>query len=183
MIEKKVHRHPWNCLLLIAGMTLLAAGCDHSAPQTNPAPSSASSNEQPQDADDVAITEADVDMPKSYGIALERIKSYRDTIRTAVTTGQDTKAHRPLDELDIVLDKLTSIARDSGVSKERWEDVNTSAKELRGLFNQVHSAIDEKRKPDWAAVGDPIDEVIGRLESISAENRSGESAPESDSGN
>lgn len=116
------------------------------------------------DPDDVPITEADVQMPATYAEAIERIKSYRDQIRRPIEAGTPGKAHRPLDELDIVLGKLTAIARDSGVPREQWEQVNSSARELRHLFNQVHTAIDEGARPDYASVARPIDEAIERLE-------------------
>lgn len=118
------------------------------------------------DPDDVPITEADVKMPADYTAAIPQIKSYRDTIQQAVEAGNPSKAHRPLDELDIVLNKLPAIAKKSGIAKEHWETINTSAQELRNLFNQVHSAIDEKREPDYQAVAQPIDEAISRLEAI-----------------
>ena len=118
------------------------------------------------DHDDVAITEADVKMPASYAEALPQIQSYRDTIRTAIGAGTPGKAHRSLDELDIVLDKLPSIAKDSGVPIEQWETINTAARDLRNLFNQVHSAIDEMREPDYKAVAEPIDQAIAKLEQV-----------------
>jgi hypothetical protein len=118
------------------------------------------------DPDDVPITEADVQMPASYAEALPRIKSYRDTIRSAIEAGTPNKAHRSLDELDIVLNKLPSIAKDSGIPKEQWETVNTTAQELRNLFNQVHSAIDAKREPNYKAVAEPVDQAIAKLEQV-----------------
>jgi len=116
-----------------------------------------------QDHHDVPITEADVQMPANYAEAVTRIQSYRDAIRTAATGADPELAHRPLDELDIVLNRLPEIARDSGVPKQQWEAINTGARELRNLFNQVHAAIDEHRKPDYAAVAQPIDEQIAKL--------------------
>jgi hypothetical protein len=144
-----------STLLLFAVVTLL--GCGQAEP-----PKSAPAH----DPDDIPITEADVKMPASYAEALPQIKSYRDTIRSAVEAGTPSKAHRSLDELDIVLDKLPSIAKESGIPKEQWETVNTTAQELRNLFNQVHSAIDEKREPDYKAVAEPIDQAIAKLEMV-----------------
>jgi hypothetical protein len=120
----------------------------------------------PVDHDDVAITEADVKLPATYAEALPQIKGYRDTIRTAIDAGTPNKAHRSLDELDIVLDKLPGIAKDSGIPKEKWETVNTAAQELRSLFNKVHSAIDAKREPDYKAVAELIDQELAKLEQV-----------------
>lgn len=116
--------------------------------------------------DDVPITEADVKLPASYAAALPRIAAYRDTIRGAIEAGTPGKAHRSLDELDIVLNKLPSIAKQSGIPNEQWETVNTAAQELRKLFNQVHSAIDENREPDYQAVAEPIEGAIEKLEQV-----------------
>lgn len=156
-------------LVLSLGSPLLSGcGAKESAPQPASQAAPAAAESAPSDPDDVPITEADVEMPANYSAALARIKEYRNSIRSAVEGGTASKAHRPLDELDIVLNKLPSIARDSGVPKEKWEEVNTTARELRDLFNRVHSAIDEKREPDYGAVADPIEQVIERLENISA---------------
>jgi hypothetical protein len=134
---------------------------------TSPTPQSDSTNAVAEpDPHDVPITEADVQMPASYAEAIPRIKSYRDSIRSESQGATPAKAHRALDELDIVLNKLPALARDSGVPKERWETVNTTSREIRDLFNQVHSAIDEKRKPDYGAVSAAIEAAIGRLEAI-----------------
>lgn len=154
-------------LPLSLALGLCLAGCgrsDNGSKQAAPEGDAASSSAH--DPDDVPITEADVKMPANYSEAIERVKSYRDTIRDAVVAGTPTKAHRALDELDIVLNKLPTIAKDSGVPKDQWETVNTSAQELRNLFNQVHSAIDEKREPDYKAVEEQIDQAIARLEAI-----------------
>ncbi len=115
------------------------------------------------DHHDVPITEADVQMPANYAEAVTRIQGYRDAIRSAATGAEPELAHRPLDELDIVLNRLPEIARDSGVPKQQWEAINTGARELRNLFNQVHAAIDEHHEPDYAAVAQPIDEQIAKL--------------------
>lgn len=151
-----------RAFLLIASLaistTVGALGCG-SAP---PAPSTGATEHA--DHHDVPITEADVQMPANYAEAVVRIKGYRDAIRTAAQGTEPELAHRPLDELDIVLNRLPEIARDHGVPKERWETVNTAGRELRNLFNQVHAAIDEHRKPDYTAVAQPIDEQIAKLE-------------------
>lgn len=144
------------CLLSLFAVAL---GCGKSeAPKT---PEAAA-----VDPHDVPITEADVSLPATYAEALPQINGYRDTIRKEIEAGTPSHAHRSLDELDIVLDKLPTIAKDSGVPKEQWETVNTTAQELRRLFNQLHSAIDAHRAPDYTAVAEPIDQAIGKLEQV-----------------
>jgi hypothetical protein len=138
----------------------LFAGCTKSGPA---APAAGSATTAAHDPEDVPITEADIKMPANYGEAVSRIKDYRDTIRSAIEGGTPTKAHRSLDELDIVLNKLPVLGRDSGVPKDQWEAVNTTARDLRNLFNELHSAIDEKREPNYAAVAKPIEQDIEKL--------------------
>ena len=121
---------------------------------------------QEPDPHDIPITEADVEMPASYAEAVPRIVAYRDAIRGAVESDTPAKAHRSLDELDIVLSKLPSIAKESGVPAEQWETINTSARDLRNLFDQVHAAIDEHRTPDYATVAEPINQAIDQLEQV-----------------
>ena len=123
-------------------------------------------NHSESDPHDHPITEADVEMPANYAEAVSRIKSYRDAIREGAGSDTPGLAHRPLDELDIVLRKLPAIARDSGVPPEKLETINLSARELRDLFNQVHEAIDENRAADFPAVADKIQEAISRLETV-----------------
>ena len=65
-----------------------------------------------------------------------------------------------------VLEWLPKIARNSGVPKEHWETVNTSANELRTLFEQVHQNIDNKQDPNFAAVAGDIDQKVAGLEEI-----------------
>jgi len=71
-----------------------------------------------------------------------------------------------LDELDIVLRKLAEIAREHDVPREKWETVNTAARELRNRFNKLHSAIDAGEKPDYAPEAEEIDKGIERLKSV-----------------
>jgi hypothetical protein len=126
------------------------------------------------DPDDVPIKQADVAKPKDYAEAISRIEGYRNTIRDEIAAGRPTKAHRGLDELDIVLDWLPSIARDSGVPKEQWEKVNTTARAIQDLFNQVHSRIDDKKEPDYGSVSAAIDTAIGDLKKITAAAKTAE---------
>jgi len=143
------------CLYLFV---VAALGCGKAELPTAAAPAA--------DHEDVPITEADVRMPSTYAEALPQIKGYRDAIRTAIEAGKPGKAHRALDELDIVLHKLPSIAKDSGIAIEQWETINLTARELRDSFNQLHSAIDDNRPPDYKAVAEPIDQSISRLEQV-----------------
>jgi hypothetical protein len=140
------------------------AGCSrNSKPSTLPdgAPRSGSITHDP---DDVAITEADVALPANLAEAVERISGYRDQIRSAMEAGTPKKAHRPLDELDIVLKKLMPLVRESGVAKTEWQDINLATKSLQDSFNRLHSAIDQKQTPDYASVEEAINSGIEVLQ-------------------
>ena len=108
-----------RAFLLIASLaistTVGALGCGSAPPAPVPGAT------EHADHHDVPITEADVQMPANYAEAVVRIKGYRDAIRTAAQGTEPELAHRPLDELDIVLNRLPEIARDHGVPKGQWE--------------------------------------------------------------
>lgn len=157
----------------VASFTIAAflAGCGETNPQPPAPPSSPAAvpgvnATPPADSDDVPIKEADVKRPANFPDALTRIKGYRDTIRDEIAAGRPTKAHRALDELDIVLNWLPEVARDSSVPKEQWETVNTTAQQIRELFNKVHSKIDAKQDPDYSAVSKDIDQSIKQLDEV-----------------
>ncbi|HWB10727.1 MAG TPA: hypothetical protein VG826_15970 [Pirellulales bacterium] len=136
----------------------MAAGC-HRAPVQETAPIAI-------DAEDVPITAADVDMPKTYAAGVERIRNYRDQIGDAISAGTPGKAHRPLDELGFVLEALPYLARDSGVPRRHWENLVLAAEDISELAGDVHAAIDNHRSPDYERVGPLIDEAIWRLANL-----------------
>jgi len=156
-----------NSAFVIVAASMLSVGCGKAHPtKASPAKKDGAASTATADADDVPITEADVEMPKSFADAVHRIAGYRDNIRAAIEAKTPSKAHRSLDALDIILGKLTEIARDGNVPKQDWETVNTAARELRDRFNEVHSAIDAKQEPDYQAVAKPIDAAIERLHEV-----------------
>lgn len=178
-IERKKSFHQvvgqWLAAPIVAIVGLGGCGSPKPEPASPSTPSTkaevsdlqASATAKPApDPDDVPIKAADVVKPKDYEDALTRIEGYRDKIRDEIAAGRPTKAHRGLDELDIVLNWLPGIARDSGVPKEQWEMVNTTAKAIQDLFNQVHSRIDDKKEPDYGSVSSAIDKAIAELKTV-----------------
>ena len=156
--------NPKPLLLALLLSSLVGFGCEaKTQPEKAPAEIEKGTGHDPHD---VPITEADVEMPKSYGEAVDRIAGYRDAIRAAIDAGTPTKAHRSLDELDIILRKLAEIAREHNVPRDQWETVNTSARELRNRFNKLHSAIDAGEKPDYVQEAEEINKGIERLKSV-----------------
>jgi len=124
---------------------------------------------QPHDehADDGGpLTAADVDMPQSYAEAVNRLQEYRQQILSAVAAGRPGKAHRPLDEMDIVIEQLMYIARDRGVARTDWEEVNLARRELRAQFDLVHAAIDAGERPDMSTAEQTTAAALARLQAV-----------------
>lgn len=118
------------------------------------------------DKEDVPITEADVAMPADYQEAVRRLGAFRDAIREAVASGRLGKAHRPLDETDIVLNRLPEIARASGVPRRDWERVVVAGEDLGESLAEIHTDIDAGRSPDYAARAEAIDDALARLAAL-----------------
>lgn len=106
-----------------------------------------------------------------YEDAIEHIQQYQRTIQQETTQGKPAKGHRALDNLDVVLERLPAAARDSGVPREKWQEVNETAQKLRDLFNQVHANIDAGTDPNYDAVAAEIEQGIETLAAIEAEQK------------
>ncbi len=117
------------------------------------------------DPDDVPITEKDIEMPKDYAALVAQVEKLANDIRDKIAAGTPTKAHRSLDELDIILKKAAEIASRS-VAKEHWKEVNVQSKELAAAHNELHEKIDEKQNPDYAAVAERIQKAVESLKAV-----------------
>lgn len=152
----------------------LLGGCNKSSTPTSQTEAPGTATAAVHDSDDVPLTEEQIVSLKqgvtSYSDALTKIKSYRDTIRDGIAADDPHKAHRPLDELDVVLEFLPTVARDNNIPKSQWENVNTSAQQLRDLFNKLHAQIDDGEQADYAAVSAEIESALTNLESAQATN-------------
>jgi hypothetical protein len=105
-----------------------------------------------------------------FPVAIAKVKELRDGTERETKDGipeNPYQAHQALDKADLLLQWLPEIARDSGVAKEHWEVVATTANDLRTLFEQVHQNIDNQRNPNFAGVAAEIDLKIAELEKIS----------------
>jgi hypothetical protein len=150
-------------------LCVVLTGCEWKASRTAGArPKPSAEPEHEHDPDDVPITEADVEMPTDFNAAVERMRDYSTKIKTAILAGTPSKAHRPLDELDIVIGKVMPIARDSGVPRTDWEQVNLARRDLRAQFDVLHAAIDGGEKPDWSAAEPGVETALASLESVAA---------------
>jgi hypothetical protein len=142
----------------------LVCGCKEAALSGQTPPATGASVVDPND---VPITEADVPMPANYAEAIERLCGYRDAIRQAVESGRLSDAHRPLDETNIAIDRLPTVARSSGVPRRDWEQVVTASEDLGEALGEIHAEIDAGRKPDYTARAEAIDQALARLKAIS----------------
>ncbi len=153
----------------------LAIGCGQADSEKPKDAKTSTTDSTPHDGEevdphDVPLTEAEIEQLRkdnaTYAEAIAHIQSYRDTIRDETTDGSPAKAHRSLDNLDLVLEWLPEIAQQSGVPKSNWEEVNTAAQNLRDLFNKVHANIDAGNDPDYPAVADEIDSSVEVIAAI-----------------
>jgi len=170
-------RLPVFCVLTSALVGLaLSAGCGKSSPPPS-APSGKSPETKAATGDynphDVPITDEQKkqlrEQAGQFPKAIEVIKELRAATEKETKNGipQDPyKAHQALDKADLVFQWLPEIARDSAVPKEHWEEVTTTANDLRTLFEKVHQNIDNKKEPDFKSVAAEIDEKITLLAKI-----------------
>jgi hypothetical protein len=148
--------------------TTMFAGCSKTSEPASQTEAPGGNTAVTHDPDDIPLTDEEIETLKQgitgYADALSKIKSYRNIIRDAIAAGDPPKAHRSLDELDIVLEHMPTVARDNNIPKSQWETVNTSAQQVRDLFNKLHAQIDGGEKVDYEAVADDIDSSLARLE-------------------
>ena len=161
---------------VLTGLALVL-GCGKAAPTSGgkpgadaPAKETAKGEYNPHD---VPITEAQKAELQAATAklpdAVTKIKEFRQTIEAETKAGipeDPYKAHQALDQVDLILQWLPNIGRDSGVPKENWEEITTTANDLRTLFEKVHQNIDDQKLPDFAAVAQEVDQKIARLEAI-----------------
>ena len=162
-------RITYLAIILLAAV-IPFAGCSKQAETTSQPIEDAGKEPAAHDPLDIPLTDAEIQALKqglaSYEDALGKIGSYRDSIRSALAAGDLHKTHRPLDELDLVLEHLPTVARDNDVPKSQWETVNTSAQQLRELFNEIHVRIDAGEESNYEAVAAEIDTAISRLQAV-----------------
>ena len=175
---------------LISGLVglVLSAGCSPNAPPPSvpagetPAAQAAAEEYNPHD---VPITEEQKQQLREqagqFPKAVEVIKELRDATEEETKNGipqNPYKAHQALDRADLVFQWLPEIARDSNVPKEKWEEITTTANDLRTLFEKVHQNIDNKQEPDFASVAGEMDQKIARLAEIAQVPPAAKSEPQ-----
>lgn len=165
-------------LLVIAVTTFWSiAGCNENSQDLSIASeaevTTVDASEDEYNPHDVPITDEQKAQMKeataTFDDAVAKIKELRDETEEETKDGIPTNpyvTHQALDKADLVLQWLPQVARDSGVAKEHWEEINTTANDLRTLFEKVHESIDNKQDPDFASVASDMDEKLSRLEEI-----------------
>lgn len=166
-----------RAMLFAAASLGLLVGCgqsespDSAAPSTHDAAHHAAG--PADDLHDHPLTEEEIatltQETADYEAAVERIEQYQQTIEQKTTAGNPAEAHRALDNLDVVLNRLPDAARDSGVPRAKWREVNETAQELQELFNQIHARIDAGEDPNYASLAEEIDRHIAALAAIEPE--------------
>jgi hypothetical protein len=168
-----------NALVIaaVAAFFAISVGCsqpkqDQPVAGDSDAPTAAAGHDD-YNPHDVPITEEQKaelrDQTAKFADAVAKVKELRNTVEEETKDGipeNPYKAHQALDMSDLLLQWFPEIARTSELPKDKWEEINTSANDLRTLFEQVHQNIDNKKDPDFAAVAGQIDEKIADLEAI-----------------
>jgi hypothetical protein len=133
------------------------------------------------DPHDVPLTEEQKrqmrEQTAKFADAVAKIAQLRAAVEQETNGGlpdNPLEAHQALDKVDLVVQWLPEIARESGVAKEHWETVNTAANELRELFDEVHQSIDNKADPDFPSIQEQMDAKIGELKTIAESSPSSE---------
>lgn len=155
-------------MLLIGLFTI--TGCQQEQTPPTGGDTGAAETSGEVDPHDIPLTEAEIESLRSslitYQDALAKVKSYRDAITKMVAADNLSETHRPLDEVDIVLGHLPTVARETNIPKSEWETINTCAQRIRELFNQVHTQIDAGEKPEFEAIAEDINTEIASLEGV-----------------
>ena len=120
------------------------------------------------DHDHEHLTEADIELPKDFAAAVVRIKACNVSVREALKQKDAHAAHKPADELVILAGKLLPLARDGGVPKARWKEINLLAKELESQLDKLHSAVDSDKATGNEAILTAIDATVAELEKVAA---------------
>jgi len=107
---------------------------------------------------------SDIVMPKDFEAAVARIKACHASVKLALEKGELHDAHDPVDEVTIVLEKMMPLAKESGIDRSHWKEINLLVKKLGGHFDAVHEAVEQHTEGEVAVPA--VEETIRRLEII-----------------
>ena len=166
-------RLPTFCVptLLCVGVIFLA-GCGQSdqPPATGDGEPTTEAGDDDYNPHDVPITEEQkqqlLEQIAQFPKAVEVLQQLRNATERETKDGipeNPYEVHQSLDKADFVLSRLPRIAKDYRVAREHWSEVNTTANDLRNLFEKVHQNVDNKQDPDFASVAGEMDAKLARL--------------------
>lgn len=133
-----------------------------------PASSESPSHASPHPDAEETSGEGQFSTPRDYSQAVDRLRECRDEISNAVATGDLERAHRPLDKVDWLLNRLPEIARASAVPRRSWEQVVEAGDDLGESLGEIHAEIDAGRKPSFSDRSAAIDDALTRLKEVVA---------------
>ncbi len=174
-MSKKI-QYAVSAVLLCVGVS---SGCNKSepkvsrveTPQTDTTSDLSQATPNPSEEDHPPpITAEDVERPATFRDAIPRIIGYRDSIQGFIDAGAPHSTHIPLDELDFVLSWLPELAQEDNIPRSFWEPINTTAQEIRELFNKVHARLDAEEEANFEEVAKDVDKAISRLQQIADDN-------------
>lgn len=144
---------------LIALTAIGLSGCD-AKPATDIGHHDGDGHDHQHDHDHLAASE--VDVPKDFDEAIARIKACHASVKVALEQGELHDAHDPVDEAAIVLEKMMPLAKESGIDRSHWKEINLLVQELGVQFDAVHEAVEQHAEGEVAIP--EVDETIRRLE-------------------
>ncbi|HEY2839176.1 MAG TPA: hypothetical protein VGJ26_08510 [Pirellulales bacterium] len=112
---------------------------------------------------------AEPEVPRDYRQAIVQVRAGVERIAKAIETSNLEAAHEPLDEIDATIGHLMLIAKQSGVPRGQWEEVNVARRALRAELDQLHAKIDANQRPDYAAAKGTIEDCLKRLQNVADE--------------
>lgn len=124
------------------------------------------------DHDHPHLTERDIKLPQDFASAVARLRACGGSLQSELDAKRYDAAHAALDEAQIVLGKLMPLARDSGVPKSKWAEVNLAGKDLKKRFGQIDDVLHRTGRADLQAAAKPIDEALRKLEAVAADHGS-----------
>ncbi len=154
----------WQGMAASLALIVFGFGCRPAGVPEKPQTEATTASET--EPEEEPITAADVPLPADYVEAVQRLGGYRDAIRNAVLEGKLHSAHKPLDETNIALERLPTIARSSKVPRRDWEAIVEAGDDLGEALGEIHEAIDAGQSPDYTLHAKTIDDALARLAAI-----------------
>lgn len=108
------------------------------------------------------------DMPKTLHAAIVDLRQEWEEISDAVTQGNPEEAHDPLHEVGEILTGMLTLAADTDLSEDQWNELKKTIDSLMDAFGEIDAAFhEEKDKVEaYEAVKSVIEEGVNELEKV-----------------